>query len=65
MKYIWKSNKAHKVGTEHKVDFEKLEDVFADPFAVEFTDEIHSIEDEIRFAIIGLSAEYGLIFLVF
>ncbi len=65
MKYTWNENKWRKVKAEHKVDFAKLEDVFADPFAVEFVDEAHSTDKETRFAIIGLTAAYGLIYLVF
>lgn len=65
MKYTWNKDKAQKVKSDHNVDFKKLEDVFADPFAVEFTDEQHSTDDETRFAIIGITAEYGLIYLVF
>ncbi len=65
MKYTWNEGKAKKVKAEHKIDFKKLEDVFADPFAVEFIDESHSTNDEIRFGIIGFTAEYGLIYRVF
>lgn len=65
MKFTWNPTKAEKVKADHKVDFEKLQDIFNDPFAVEFTDETHSTEEEIRFAIIGLTAEYGLVYLVF
>ncbi len=65
MRYTWNVEKAEKVKQDHKVDFEKLTDIFDDPFAVEFIDETHSTEDEIRFAIIGLTAEYGLVYLVF
>jgi uncharacterized DUF497 family protein len=39
--------------------------VFDDPFAVEDIDEIHSSAEETRFTIIGLTREYGLVFLVF
>ena len=65
MKYSWDANKKQKVKDEHKIEFDKIKDVFDDPFAIEFTDEIHSTDDEIRFAIIGLTVEYGLIYLVF
>lgn len=50
---------------EHKVDFEKIDDIFRDPYAVEFVDEIHSNEIETRYGIIGSTANYGLIYLVF
>jgi uncharacterized protein len=65
MKFSWDDAKAQKVKDEHKIDFAKIKDVFDDPFAVEFVDETHSTDEEIRFAIIGLTAEYGLIYLVF
>lgn len=42
----------------------RITDIFADPFAVEFIDESHSTEEEIRYAIIGATV-YGLVFLVF
>lgn len=65
MRYTWNNEKAEKVKENHKVDFEKLTDIFNDSFALEFIDEQHSTDDEIRFAIIGLTAQYGLIYLVF
>jgi uncharacterized DUF497 family protein len=65
MKFTWNEDKARKVREEHKIDFDRIKDVFDDPFAVEFTDETHSTDEEVRFAIIGLTVEYGLIYLVF
>ncbi len=65
MKFTWNEDKAWKVKDEHRVEFDKIKDIFDDPFAVEFTDEAHSTETEVRFAIIGLTAEYDLIHLVF
>ncbi len=65
MRYTWNVEKAEKVRQDHKVEFAKLTDIFNDPFAVEFTDENHSTDEEIRFAVIGLTAQYGLIYLVF
>jgi uncharacterized DUF497 family protein len=65
MKFTWNNEKAEKVKQEHKVEFKKIKDIFDDPFAVEFIDENHSTDEEIRFEIIGLTAEYGLIHLVF
>jgi uncharacterized protein len=65
MEFTWNENKAQKVKDEHKIEFDKIKDVFDDPFAVEFTDETHSADEEVRFAIIGLTVEYGLIYLVF
>lgn len=65
MKFSWKENKKQKVKVEHKIEFDKIKDVFDDPFAVEYIDEEHSTDEEVRFAIIGLTVEYGLIFLIF
>lgn len=65
MNFTWDKNKAEKVKANHKVDFEKLQDIFVDPFAIEFVDEEHSTDDEIRFAIIGQTVEYCLVYLVF
>lgn len=65
MKHIWNEEKAAKVKAEHKVEFEKLVDIFDDVFAVDFIDEEHSTDDEIRYAVIGKTAEYGLIYLVY
>ncbi len=65
MRYNWDKDKAKKVEKDHKVAFAKLDDIFRDPFAVEFVDESHSTDGEMRFAIIGITAEYGLIYLVF
>ncbi len=65
MKFTWDKNKAEKVKADHKVDFKRLYDIFDDSFAIEFIDDEHSTDDEIRFVIIGLTVEYGLIYLVF
>ncbi len=65
MEFSWKETKKREVKAEHNVEFDKIKDVFDDPFAVEYIDEIHSTEEEIRFIIIGLTVEYGSIFLVF
>jgi hypothetical protein len=65
VKFTWDEEKAEAVREDHRVDFARLIDVFSDPYAVEFVDEAHSTEDETRFAIIGLTAQYGLIYLVF
>ncbi|CAN5409076.1 hypothetical protein BH20ACI1_BH20ACI1_10680 [soil metagenome] len=65
MKFTWKKDKAKKVSIKHKVEFDKLTDVFDDAFSVDFIDDEHSTEDETRYAIIGKAAEYGLIYLVY
>lgn len=58
MKITWDPIKREKVLIEHRVDFDKITDVFDDPLALEFVDVEHSSEDEVRFAIIGLTAQY-------
>jgi len=65
MNFSWDETKKAKVLAEHKVDFARIVDVFEDPFAIEAIDEIHSTVDDVRFTIIGLTRDYGLIFLVF
>lgn len=65
MKFTRNGRKAQKVKDEHKIEFDKIKDVFDDLFAIEFIDEIHSTNEEVRFAIIDLTAKYGLIYLVF
>ncbi len=65
MKFTWNEKKRLQVEKSHKVDFERLKDIFNDPFAIEFVDENHSTDEEIRFGIIGFTVEYGLIYLVF
>ena len=59
----WDENKAAEVSAQHHVDFARIIDIFSDPYAVEYEDEEHSTEDETRYAIIGLTAAYGLVFL--
>ncbi len=65
MDYIWDPAKRTKVAHDHKINFEKVYDIFRDPHAIEFIDEEHSDENETRYGIIGLTAEYGLLYLVF
>ncbi|MFN0279406.1 MAG: BrnT family toxin [Pyrinomonadaceae bacterium] len=65
MEFAWDPDKRKKVLSEHNVDFEKIKDIFGDPFAVEFIGEKHSSDDELRYGIIGVTAEYALSYLVF
>lgn len=62
--FSWDEEKAVKVRLEHSVEFSKIINIFEDPFAIEFIDEKHSSDDEIRYAIIGLTS-YGLTYLVY
>lgn len=59
--FIWDDSKRLKVIEEHGVDFDLISDIFEDSFSIDFEDEEHSGEEEIRYAIIGKTAEYGLI----
>ncbi len=63
--FVWDEAKKRKVIEEHKVDFEFIFDVFEDAFAVDFEDYEHSDETEIRWGIIGQTARYGLIVLIY
>ena len=65
VRYTWDEDKAIKVRKDHGVDFAHIIDIFDDPYAVEFVDEAHSTETETRYAIIALTAAYGLAHLVF
>ena len=65
MEYAWDEHKRQKVKDEHKVDFDKLTDVFDDVFSLDYVDEEHSTGDEERIVIVGKTVEYGLILLVY
>jgi uncharacterized DUF497 family protein len=43
----------------------KIKDVFEDAFSLDLIDETHSTSDEERFIIVGKTAYYGLIHLVY
>lgn len=62
--FIWDASKRLKVIEEHKVDFALLIDTFDDPFGIYQEDLEHS-DDETRYSVIGLTAEYGLMFAIF
>lgn len=65
MLFDWDENKKIKVIKDHGVDFDLITDIFDDFNAIDGIDETHSTADEIRFSIIGVTAQYGLIFLVY
>lgn len=65
MKFTWDDDKARKVRDEHKIDFNKIKDVFEDNFSLDLIDEKHSTTDEERFIIVGKTSFYGLIHLVY
>ena len=59
--FVWDESKRQKVIKDHKIDFELMLDVFDDAFGFDFEDYEHSTETEIRWGIIGQTAQYGLI----
>lgn len=63
--FVWDDLKRKKVIEEHGIDFDVISDVFEDPFSIDFENAEHSDEDEIRYGVIGKSAEYGLIVLIY
>jgi uncharacterized DUF497 family protein len=63
--FSWDETKREKVISEHKIDFAGIVDIFEDPFSIDFIDDEHSSEGEQRFAKIGITARYDLIFLVY
>jgi len=65
MKVTWSDKKREQVRRDHGIDLAKIDNVFEDPFAVYIEDSYHSTETETRFKAIGLSAPYGLVFVVF
>ncbi len=62
--FAWDESKRQKVIEAHNVDFALITDIFDDPFGVYGEDTEHS-EDEIRYSVLGLTAEYGLTFAIF
>lgn len=62
--FVWDEAKRQKVLAEHKVDFELITDIFDDPFAL-YNDDLGHSETELRYTVIGMTAQYGLVFLVF
>ncbi len=62
--FVWDESKRRKVIEDHRVDFVLLLDVFDDAFGIYREDTEHS-DDEIRYSVIGFTAEYGLVFAVF
>jgi uncharacterized DUF497 family protein len=62
--FVWDESKRFKVLAVHKVDFELITDVFDDPIGI-YNDDLGHSESELRYTVIGMTAEYGLVFLVF
>ncbi len=62
--FDWDEVKRRKVLEDHKVDFELIKDIFDDPYAI-FRDDLGHSETEVRYTVTGMTAQYGLVFLVF
>jgi len=62
--FVWDESKRQKVIEEHGVDFALIVDIFDDPFAI-YRDDFGHSETEIRYTVVGLTVNYGLVFLVF
>ncbi len=60
----WDDNKRRQVIKDHKVDFEKVVDVFSDQFAITSENYQHDDSEE-RWLMIGRSSEYGLVSVVY
>jgi uncharacterized DUF497 family protein len=65
MNFTWDENKADTVLSEHKIDFNKIFDIFEDDYSLDIIDKKHSTPEETRFIIVGLTAVYGLVYLVY
>ncbi len=65
MNFTWDEKKFDKVLSEHKIDFNKIFDIFEDDYSLDLIDKKHSSHDETRFIIVGLTAFYGLVYLVY
>ncbi|MDQ3375143.1 MAG: BrnT family toxin [Acidobacteriota bacterium] len=65
MKFVWKESKRELVIKKRGIDLAKITDLFDDPFAVYFEDYEHSTDEETRFEVIGQSAFYGLLHVIF
>ncbi len=62
--FVWDESKRRQVIKSHKVDFALITDIFDDPWGIYREDTEHS-GNEIRYSVIGITAEYGLTFSVF
>ena len=50
---------------DHGLDFVNIQDVFDDVYGVYIVDEEHSSESEMRFNLVGITSQYGLVFVVY
>lgn len=64
MMFEWDEAKREKVISEHNIDFAEITDIFDDPFSIDFDDHEHS-DEETHYGIIGKTARYGLVILIY
>ncbi len=57
MEFEWDPRKAAKNQKKHGVAFDEAEEAFGDPNAIDDYDDVHSHDEEHRFALIGLSSK--------
>ncbi len=62
--FVWDEKKRKNVLKDHNVDFALIDDIFDDPFAI-YNDDLGHSETELRYTVVGKTAQYGLIFLAF
>ena len=62
--FVWDEAKRQKVIENHKIDFELITDIFDDPSGI-YSDDFGHSENEIRYTVVGLTSQFGLVFLVF
>ena len=60
--FEWDQTKRRQVLRDHGIDLAEITDIFDDPYGMLFEDVAHSTDNEMRFAIIGQTARYGLIY---
>ncbi|MGH9949022.1 MAG: BrnT family toxin [Pyrinomonadaceae bacterium] len=65
MKFSWDPKKANRVAPYHNIDFAIITDIFEDALSLDLIDKKHSLPGETRFIIIGVTAAYGLVHLVY
>jgi uncharacterized protein len=61
--FEWEEDKAAINEVLHGISFEKARAAFDDPNAVDLDDPGHSDELETRYALIGMTPDYGLLFI--
>jgi uncharacterized protein len=64
MRFEWDEDKALMNARKHRVSFEQAQQVFDDPRAIPFEDLRHSVSDETRYLLVGMSS-IGLLFVSF